>query len=123
MAIAEQHIEDVPTTVLCNTRCHLGEGPAYDVTTDTAWWFDILERRLFEAHLATTTVGVRDAIAHALPVMASALAFIDDGRQQLLAADDGLYVRSIADGRLQLHWPVAGSSATRWSTFSLVSAK
>jgi sugar lactone lactonase len=113
MTIAEQRIEDVPTTVLCNTRCHLGEGPAYDAAADTAWWFDILERRLYEARLATRTVGPREAIAHALPVMASALAFIDDGRQ-LLAADDGLYVRSIVDGRLQLHWPVeADNPATR----------
>ena len=41
-------MEEVPTTVLCGERCHLGEGPTYDATTDTAWWFDIVERRLFE---------------------------------------------------------------------------
>ena len=46
---AGQGIEEVPTTTLSAERCHLGEGPTYDATTDTAWWFDILERRLFEA--------------------------------------------------------------------------
>ena len=44
-------MEEVPTTVLCSERCHLGEGPTYDAATDTAWWFDIVERRLFEARL------------------------------------------------------------------------
>ena len=42
-------MEQVPTSVLSAERCHLGEGPTYDATTDTAWWFDILEGRLFEA--------------------------------------------------------------------------
>jgi sugar lactone lactonase YvrE len=41
----------VPTTILSAHRCHLGEGANYDAGRDTAWWFDILERRLFEAHL------------------------------------------------------------------------
>ena len=26
--------------------------------TDTAWWFDILERRLFEAHLGSGAISV-----------------------------------------------------------------
>jgi hypothetical protein len=26
-------MECVPTSVLCNDRCHLGEGPTYDVPT------------------------------------------------------------------------------------------
>ena len=44
--MALEHIEEVPTTMLSAERCHLGEGPTYDATTDTAWWFDIPERRL-----------------------------------------------------------------------------
>jgi sugar lactone lactonase YvrE len=36
-------------SILSEVRCHLGEGATYDVATDTAWWFDILEKRLFEA--------------------------------------------------------------------------
>ena len=45
-------MEEVPTTVISGERCHLGEGPTYDAATDTAWWFDIVERRLFEAREA-----------------------------------------------------------------------
>jgi sugar lactone lactonase YvrE len=80
-------VEQVATSLLCAERCHLGEGPAYDASSDTAWWFDILERRLFEARLHTGAIVIHD-----LPVMASALAYVDDARQ-LLAAEDGLYLR------------------------------
>ena len=48
----DREMEEVPTTVLCSERCHLGEGPTYDATTDTAWWFDIVERRLLRLGLA-----------------------------------------------------------------------
>lgn len=85
----------VPVRVLDGARCHLGEGPAYDAARDTAFWFDILERRLHEADLAAGTVRV-----HALPVMASALALVDDTRQ-LIAAEDGLHLRDIASGRME----------------------
>lgn len=101
-------IERVPTTILCEERCHLGEGPTYDHATDTAWWFDILERRLFEARLGSGEVRI-----HQLGVMASALARIDAERQ-LIAADDGLYIRSISDGAMVLYRPLeADDPATR----------
>jgi len=95
-------IETVPVSVLCMERCHLGEGPSYDAGTDTAWWFDILERRLFEARLETGRITIHD-----LPVMASALAWIDAGRQ-MLAAADGLYLREIASGKLTRVAEIAG---------------
>jgi sugar lactone lactonase len=91
-----KHLEDAPTTTLSAERCHLGEGPTYDAATDTAWWFDILEQRLFEARITSGSVKV-----HALDKMASALARIDAARQ-LIVAEDGLYVRNIADGRMSL---------------------
>ena len=101
-------MEEVPTTVLCGERCQLGEGPTYDPATDTAWWFDILERRLFEARLDTGRTTI-----HSLDVMGSALARIDAHRQ-LLVADDGLYVRETADGRMALYRPLeADNAATR----------
>ena len=50
-------MERIPTSILCDERCHLGEGPTYDAATDTAWWFDILEGRLFEAHLGSGQVA------------------------------------------------------------------
>jgi sugar lactone lactonase len=101
-------VEDVGTTVLCEQHCHLGEGCTYDPATDTAWWFDILERALFQADLASGAVT-----SHALPLMASVLAVIDD-RRQLLATEDGLYVRDIVSGSLELHTPLeADNAATR----------
>ena len=77
--MADDSIEDVPTSVLSTERCHLGEGPTYDASTDTAWWFDIRECRLFEHRFVS-----RETITHALPNMASALARIDDARQLML---------------------------------------
>ncbi|MET0967838.1 MAG: SMP-30/gluconolactonase/LRE family protein [Tardiphaga sp.] len=97
----------MPVTILSEHRCHLGEGANYDAATDTAWWFDILERRLFEANLGTGAVA-----SHALPVMASALAMIDDNHQ-LLAAEDGLHIRTIADGRMTPHTPIEADRPTR----------
>jgi sugar lactone lactonase YvrE len=101
-------MEQVPTTVLCGERCHLGEGPTYDAAADTAWWFDIVGRRLFEARLDTGQITI-----HALGVMGSALGRIDAHRQ-LLVADDGLYIRETSDGRMVLYRPLeADNAATR----------
>ncbi|MBR1250676.1 SMP-30/gluconolactonase/LRE family protein [Bradyrhizobium sp. AUGA SZCCT0169] len=101
-------MEEVGTSILSDWPCHLGEGCTYDAATDTAWWFDIIERQLFRADLASGAVT-----SHALPLMASVLAFIDDQRQ-FLATENGLYVRDIADGRLTLHMPLeADNAATR----------
>ena len=101
-------MEQVPTSTLSDERCHLGEGPTYDQANDTAWWFDILERRLFEARVTSGQVRV-----HHLSRMASALARIDAERQ-LIVAEDGLYVRSVVDGRLTLYRPLeADDPATR----------
>jgi sugar lactone lactonase YvrE len=101
-------MEEVPTTVLCGERCHLGEGPTYDAATDTAWWFDIVERRLFEARLDTRQITI-----HPLDMMGSALGRID-AQRQLLVADDGLYLRKQADGRMSLYRPLeADNAATR----------
>jgi sugar lactone lactonase len=90
-------MEHVTTSVLCDERCRLGEGATYDVATDTAWWFDILEGRLFEAN-----IGSGDVRIHQLGKMASALARID-GERQLIVAEDGLYIRTRSDGAMQLY--------------------
>src|SRR5215468_8010779 len=108
MTAVDAPLEDVPVRVFSEARCHLGEGPAYDAASDTAWWFDILEKRLHEVRLADGAVRL-----HALPFMASALAFVDDARQ-LIAADDGLYARTLRDGRLTKVVPLeADNPATR----------
>jgi sugar lactone lactonase YvrE len=101
-------MEDVPTRLLSAERCQLGEGPTYDPSTGTAWWFDILERRLFECRIADGATTI-----HTLPVMGSALARIDAGRQ-LVVTDEGLYVRTRSDGRMELFVAVeADNPATR----------
>src|SRR5689334_1828250 len=106
--IGGHRIEEVPTTVLGNERCHLGEGPTYDAATDTGWWFDIVGRRLFEAQL-----GIGRTTIHSLDVMGSALGRIDAHRQ-LVVADDGLYIRELSDGRMTLYRPLdADNAATR----------
>jgi sugar lactone lactonase YvrE len=98
-------VEEVGTTILCEQHCHLGEGCTFDPSTGTAWWLDILECRLFQADLASGAIS-----SHPLPVMASVVAVIDD-RRQLLAADDGLYVRDVRDGRLTLNAPLEADNA------------
>ena len=101
-------MEQVPTSVLSAEPCQLGEGPTYDVATDTAWWFDIREGRLFEAHLGSGSIRV-----HPLGRMASALGRIDAERQ-LIVAEDGLYVRTLADGAMTLFLPLeADNPVTR----------
>ena len=96
---------DPAVTLLDAPRCHLGEGPCYDPATDTAWWVDILERRLFEAPLAGGKVRCHD-----LPLMASAVVAVDDTRQ-LLAAEDGLYLRRFTDGHLARFCPLEAEDA------------
>ena len=93
-------METVPTSILSADRCRLGEGPTYDAATDTAWWFDILEGRLFQADL-----GSGEVRTHELGRMASALARID-AQRQLIVAEDGLYIRSVADGGMALYRPL-----------------
>lgn len=88
--------------------CALGEGPTYDRHTDTAWWFDIIGRKLLEHRFRDGCTRVHD-----LPFTASALARID-GQRQLLFAEDGLYLRTVADGALHLHLAVeADNGLTR----------
>ena len=109
MMLTSDTVEQVPTSVLSAERCHLGEGPTYDPATDTAWWFDILEGRLFEARLGSGRVST-----HRLGRMASALARIDAERQ-LISAEDGLYIRSIIDGRMTLYCPLEADNPSNRS--------
>lgn len=101
-------MSDIAIEILSDHPCHLGEGPSYDGRTNTAWWFDILEAKLFEARLSDGSVRVHD-----LPSMGSVIAPIDANRQ-LLAMSDGLFVRDSASGRLDLHTPLeSDNSSTR----------
>ncbi|QDC01859.1 SMP-30/gluconolactonase/LRE family protein [Mesorhizobium sp. 8] len=86
-------------TALSDTVCELGEGPSYDPTSGSLYWFDIVNGLLVEHRYDGETK------THPLGRMASAIAIVDGGRQ-LISAEDGLYLRDVATGKLTLHTPV-----------------
>jgi sugar lactone lactonase YvrE len=90
-------IHEFAGRTLSSTNSVLGEGPTYDPDTNTIWWFNILGKELHELNLSTDEKKV-----HELTVMASVLARID-GERQLLATEDGLFVRDIATGALTFY--------------------
>ena len=100
--------------VFSATVCELGEGPTFDVMRQTVYWFDIVGRRLIEKQLNDGT-----ETAHALPIMASALATID-GDRQLIVAEDGLYVRERATGQMIRRVAVEAEKASTRSNDSRV---
>jgi len=96
------------TDIFSNTVCALGEGPAAHPALGRLFWFDILGRRLLEQPFEGGHTTVHD-----LPVMASVMAVVDD-HTQLIAAENGLYLRDVANGRLRLHTPLeADNRVTR----------
>ncbi|MDM9647587.1 SMP-30/gluconolactonase/LRE family protein [Rhizobium sp. S163] len=90
-------IHEFAGRTLSSTNSVLGEGPTYDPDTNTIWWFNILGKELHELNLSTEEKKV-----HALPVMASVLARID-AKRQLLATEQGLFVRDIESGGLTFY--------------------
>lgn len=90
---------------LSTTALTLGEGPTYDPASETAWWFDIVGKKLVEYRFPDGTETI-----HSLPLMASMLATIDD-RRQLVATEDGLYVRDRASGALEMRTPLEAENA------------
>ncbi len=86
--------------ILSSVNHHLGEGPMYDPATDTAWWLNIIDCELVELQLAS---GKRTV--HKLPAMGSVVARVD-GERQVLATENGLYLRETATGRLTLVTPI-----------------
>ncbi|WP_173934452.1 SMP-30/gluconolactonase/LRE family protein [Chelativorans sp. Marseille-P2723] len=87
---------EIAASVLSEVACKLGEGPIYEPHSDTLFWFDILEQKLLEHPLAGGETRI-----HALPVMASALARLDEA-SHLLVTEKGLMLREIATGRLSM---------------------
>lgn len=90
-------------------RCELGEGPHYDGQNDSAWWFDILGKALFEHRFATG-----ETFRHGLPKIASFVAPIDKDRQ-ILAMEDGIYIRAKQTGALSLLAPMEADKAANRS--------
>lgn len=93
--MAETHVFTGKT--LFAEKMELGEGPTYDRTTNTAWWFNILGRTLHELQLDTGTHR-----AHPLPRLASVLARVDE-KTQAIVMEDGVYLRDLSSGALTLH--------------------
>ncbi|SCB36592.1 SMP-30/gluconolactonase/LRE family protein [Rhizobium hainanense] len=83
--------------LLTSPKTQLGEGPGYDCETDIAWWFDILTCRLF-----TLEMKSRKLTEIPLPGMASMMAITTD-RRQLIAMDEGLWLRDPDSGALSLY--------------------
>ncbi len=81
-------------STLCANTTWLGEGPSYDPATDTLWWLNILGKELHALQLESGTKTV-----HPLPMMASVIARIDNERQ-MLATENGLYIRDMESGDL-----------------------
>ncbi|MBP1883114.1 SMP-30/gluconolactonase/LRE family protein [Sinorhizobium mexicanum] len=82
--------------VLCDFGSELGEGPTFDPGSGTAWWFNITGRELHELHVESGRKTV-----HTLPFLGSVLAVIDPARQ-LIASDQGLFLRDTETGKLSL---------------------
>ena len=89
-------MSEIEVSVLSDIACRLGEGPTYDARIDTLFWFNIVECKLLEHPLSGGETRV-----HELPLMASALADIDEERQ-LLVTETGLQIRDRATGRLTM---------------------
>jgi len=90
------------------TKSELGEGPTYDRDLNTVWWFDIEGKFLFEHDF-----NKRKTIRTPLPRKASMLGIVDDATQ-LIAMEDGLYIRERGSGSLTLHQPIeADNPVTR----------
>lgn len=87
--------------VISDIACELGEGITYDPAGGRLWWFDIAGRRLIDKQFGS---GEPPAIQE-LPFMASVIARIDADRQ-LVAAEEGLFVRDGRTGVFQLHTPL-----------------
>ena len=81
-------------SIFSDVACELGEGPSYDPGSGKLFWFDIVGRKLLEKRFSDGAT-----LAHDLPFMASAIAFVDADRQ-LLVAETGLYLRDARTGAL-----------------------
>ena len=89
-------------SIFSDVVCELGEGPSYDAASGKFFWFDIVGKKLLEKKFPDGPT-----IVHELPFMASAIATIDADRQ-LIAAEDGIYVRDVRTGALTLHTRARG---------------
>jgi sugar lactone lactonase YvrE len=98
-------VAETSASIFSDVVCELGEGPSYDPASGKLWWFDIVGKKLLEKKFPDGPT-----IVHNLPVMASAIATIDADRQ-LIAAEDGIYIRDVRTGALTLHTAIEADNA------------
>lgn len=92
---------------LCGEMLELGEGPTFDPATGTAWWFNIKGKELHALHLESDRKTV-----HPLPFMGSVMAIIDP-EQQLIASDQGLFIRNTQTGAFKAYATLEDNPANR----------
>jgi sugar lactone lactonase YvrE len=92
---------------LCQATLELGEGPTFDPATGTAWWFNIKGKELHALHLESGRKTV-----HPLPFMGSVMAIIDP-EQQLIASDQGLFIRNTQTGAFKAYATLEDNPANR----------
>lgn len=92
--IATQSFNGKP---LIEDLMELGEGPTHDAATGLLYWFDILGKTLCALDVATGELS-----KHPLPFLGSVLAVVDEKRQ-LIASDQGLFLRDGMTGTLSAY--------------------
>ncbi len=98
--VEKMKISEFGGKILSDEGLLLGEGPTFDPHTNTAYWFNILGKELHELNVSTGEKRV-----HSLPVICSVLARIDEARQAI-ASEDGIYIRDIKSGAMELAVPI-----------------
>lgn len=94
---------------LDDSQLVLGEGPSFDPISHCLIWFNILQSEMHELNIETGTKSV-----YHLPFMASVYAAIDADRQ-LIASDEGLFIRDRVSGALELHAVLEAGNETNRS--------
>jgi sugar lactone lactonase YvrE len=93
--------------IVCDNPCELGEGPVYDPATGTVWWFNIVGRELHGLHLDSAAKSVQP-----LNFLASVMALVD-GERQLIATDQGLYLRDAETGLFEHYGTIEDNPGNR----------
>jgi sugar lactone lactonase YvrE len=93
--------------IASDNPCELGEGPIYDPSTGTVWWFNIVGREMHGLHLDSQAKSVQP-----LNFLASVLALVD-GERQLVASDQGLFLRDTETGLFEQYGSIEDKPGNR----------
>ncbi|NHT74139.1 SMP-30/gluconolactonase/LRE family protein [Rhizobiaceae bacterium CRRU44] len=93
--------------IVSDNPSELGEGPVYDPSTGTVWWFNIVGRELHGLHLESQAKSVQP-----LNFLASVMALVD-GERQLIASDQGLFLRDAETGVFETYGVIEDKPGNR----------